>query len=920
MSIIGEAQNLSDDQCNDIFKVIPSVNAGIKDIAEKTREEIIFVQKQLLKELKVHPNSIEELKREILNHFRRSTVEPGLPVGLLTGEALGSQATQGVLNTFHHAGLMQTVGSGTTGELLNATQYRKNESTILHFKNHDMSFEDVLEYQRIIIGVNIHMLCISSQLIITKNHKKEWWYDLYKNIYNFSEESSDHFLRLYFDINYLYKFKVNLQDIIKKLETNGSGSNAAKVLICIPSPINKCIIDIYPVKNLMKEILVKNLDTDNKDIANAINDKNSSVLFLETIIKPNLSNIIVKGIPNIKKIFPVTLNTVSIISKIVKEPTESGEAKNSENTSVKEHKNSENTSVKEAKNSENKSVKEPKDGKNSENTSVKDPKNSENTSVKEHKNSENTIFEKDQDKKNIFRIWIDLIKIRTTGIPLVKLVTFLEEAKCIILNKKQRKHKLSAFEKADLDKNDILICKEGEKKNYIIAQFPENWEEKEDYKNPMDLFSDNVKNEVALSYINTINEIDGNWTIVYNGQVDEKSISKITEMVKSYNIEILNTNSNFMQIKMHENWEKNKYKTPEDFFVGLMEKEKLLADDFIRKEKLNGKIYPIYNYSKLYVAGVYNYAELVGNNLKEILSLDVVDSSKTICNSPHDIFHTFGIESARNFIAHTFFELIQNSGSYVNYRYTDFVADFMCNLSYLVAITSKGVIKHNRGALADATFQEPLTRFISSALFGGKENIESTSASIFTGTRMKLGTGYTQFALNNSVIDALKKVDISDLLVKDLKQLEEDENFTRVEQSMDYGEDNMFGDLDDINLSKTNFIVTNPVDILKIKKTFKGAPKGPIPEIRQILGYVPEFLEKIIEDVKETTKFENLPFIGHMNINSILKSVVKKISNKETEVQFFDTNFLRNNIKTHLNLEKDQDSVELGTNSNSHGV
>ena len=871
-----EPRNLTDEEIDFIFEDFPKIMAGFKDIAEKIRDEIINVNKLCLRDYKICPSMIIPLKRSIFHHFRRSVVEPGHPVGLLTGEALGSSSTQQVLNTFHQSGAKQSVGTGTTGELLNATQFRKTESTIVHFKNKSYSTEDIINYEKDLIGVTIYMLCTHTKIIKYENHNKEWWYNFYDKWIEKKSYRSNHFLRLYFNTNMLYKYRVTLLDVVKKLENNGGST---KTLVCVPSPINYGIIDIYPIKNLMNKVLKENIDKEDKeDSGGAINSKNSAVLFLDMCVKPNLSNIIIKGVAGIKKLFTISTPTITIIN--------SAELANI-------------------------------------------PANSDESTG-----------------NRVWTIWLDLIKIRNTCIPVQKLINFFHEIGCEIKNLAPKKTYLNAFDKADKEHDeDLLIVRKGQKQNYIELILPNLWDLKENFSSPMSYLSSNEKNEDDLIYIKLVKPLDSetkeeieesdsfseggstkkvysSWVfylnIEYEKEFTEKSFKTVLKLLETNKInvispEVLNYKKkiiSFNSIKgitkisvtMPDGWQLDKHKDPESFFKYIIEKEEELANIFTREEKLKGVIYPIYNYSKAYREGIYNHAELMGSNLKTLLSLKIIDSSKTISNSPHDILNCFGIESARNFIAHNFYDLIVSSDSYVNYRYTEFVADFMTSLGVIIAITSKGVVKHNRGCLADATFGEPLTRFISSALIGGKENVSSTSAAIFTGVRMKLGTGYPEFSLNNSVIDRLKGIDISDLFIKGLKDMKEDEDFSYSESKIVFGDEDVTDIFSDVDFSKINFIAKDAKDIIKkhLNEVLenKGAPKGPIPQTPRVFE-IPLFLQNIVKNtvVKEE---EVLPPLSISNIDEVIKRAEKESIKAEKVVKFIDSGLVINNIKKYL--------------------
>ncbi len=68
---------------------------------------------------------------------------------------------------------------------------------------------------------------------------EELWYDIHKLYYQTEYETCDWSIRLYFDIDMLYRYKLSLSSISKNIE------NSYCDCYCVFSPDNIGIIDIY---------------------------------------------------------------------------------------------------------------------------------------------------------------------------------------------------------------------------------------------------------------------------------------------------------------------------------------------------------------------------------------------------------------------------------------------------------------------------------------------------------------------------------------------------------------------------------------------------------------------------------------------------------------------------------------------------
>lgn len=294
-------RSLTDSEILDILTSIPKIVAGTPEVADKTRSEIsdnLFFQ---LKEIQIidNPDAISELKLHIHNSFLRSVITPGEPIGITCGEAIAAPLTQLNLNSFHAASSATSVGTDAFKELFNASANRKKELITLHFKDKKLSREEVLEYRRELIGITILELCLYNE-ILNSREEDEYWYQIYEKLFSKKLVKSNYFLRLHFDINALYKYKITLSDIISKIEEE---NDQLKTVICISSPISIGIIDIYCVTENMTKALQSNI----------ISDNNLSLIYLQQIIKPNLGQYTIKGIAGIKNLHPITISLTSLI-------------------------------------------------------------------------------------------------------------------------------------------------------------------------------------------------------------------------------------------------------------------------------------------------------------------------------------------------------------------------------------------------------------------------------------------------------------------------------------------------------------------------------------------------------------------------------------------------------------------------------
>lgn len=320
-------QKLNDGEIEDVVNQLPKFLAASAKVADKMREEVKNKLRLQLKDIEIvkTDESINKLKRMIVNQHYNSLVPPGEPVGIRAAEAMSQPTTQTALNAFHSAGSSSSStvasGIGAIRELYDAAKQRNVENCKIHFKNKDLTFEDIIDIRRKFVGVTVASILSKKEYKTYTQAEEPWWYSLYADVNNNVKykkvpvlpggDETLIFLRLHFKTLNLYEYNITLTDIANKLDNRG--------IICIPSPTHMGMIDIFIDSNIVTPVLAKTLFKRSREGYAITSDiDNTPLLFLQIAFVPRLSEIVVNGVPGITQIFPCP-EPVSIVSFIDKE-------------------------------------------------------------------------------------------------------------------------------------------------------------------------------------------------------------------------------------------------------------------------------------------------------------------------------------------------------------------------------------------------------------------------------------------------------------------------------------------------------------------------------------------------------------------------------------------------------------------------
>lgn len=301
-------RKLTSKELDEIIEVIPKVMAATKECGEFIRAQIQKNIKEQLRIISITPLGINDLKKEIERQFTASVADPGSCLGILASESLSSPLTQMSLSSFHSTGSFSMNAIGVEGikEIFNTSKERKVENNTVHFKNKDLYFDEVIKLRSELVGVTVKDLLsvMNKQEIVEFDdvHPRDvpFWEENYLKLSGKFKPEGTSFVRLYFDINKLYSYKILLQDVVHLLEGNKPQS-----VKCYPSPTYLGIIDVYPIIDQLELYL--------GELNKGLDPRISSIIFLKSIFLENLDKETVKGIPNIKYIFPQEVNVLASI-------------------------------------------------------------------------------------------------------------------------------------------------------------------------------------------------------------------------------------------------------------------------------------------------------------------------------------------------------------------------------------------------------------------------------------------------------------------------------------------------------------------------------------------------------------------------------------------------------------------------------
>lgn len=185
-------------------------------------------------------------------------------------------------------------------------------------------------------------------------------------------------------------------------------------------------------------------------------------------------------------------------------------------------------------------------------------------------------------------------------------------------------------------------------------------------------------------------------------------------------------------------------------------KDDSLPTAYALKEKVRGVL--IKGISKItQVIPVKRSDEIVilatGTDLKAVLEMDEVDTTRTVTNNIAEIAKVLGIEAARQAIIKEASKVIRDQGLEIDIRHIMFISDLMTTTGAIKGITRSGITGEKESVLARASFETPMTHITNASLTGEVDKLNSVVENVMLNQPVPLGTGLPD------LITSMKKVE-----------------------------------------------------------------------------------------------------------------------------------------------------------------
>jgi DNA-directed RNA polymerase beta' subunit len=130
-----------------------------------------------------------------------------------------------------------------------------------------------------------------------------------------------------------------------------------------------------------------------------------------------------------------------------------------------------------------------------------------------------------------------------------------------------------------------------------------------------------------------------------------------------------------------------------------------------------------------------------GNNLQELLQIDGMNHTYTICNDLYQIKKTLGLEAARFGFINEMKSIFDYYGIHITKHHYELLADCLMYKGKFMSADRNGINRRNTGPLTRASFEETFTMFMNAGALGEYDGLFGVSGNLIVGNQPDFGTG-----------------------------------------------------------------------------------------------------------------------------------------------------------------------------------
>ncbi|KAK3943726.1 hypothetical protein QBC46DRAFT_253490 [Diplogelasinospora grovesii] len=149
------------------------------------------------------------------------------------------------------------------------------------------------------------------------------------------------------------------------------------------------------------------------------------------------------------------------------------------------------------------------------------------------------------------------------------------------------------------------------------------------------------------------------------------------------------------------------------------------------------------------------FLDTQGTALREVLTVEGVDTKRTYTNDLWQVVDVFGIEAARSALMRELTQVLAFDGSYVNHRHLALLCDVMTYRGSIAAVTRHGINRADTGALMRCSFEETVEILLEAAAVGELDDCRGISENVMLGQMAPMGTGHFEVLLDPKMLETV---------------------------------------------------------------------------------------------------------------------------------------------------------------------
>lgn len=149
------------------------------------------------------------------------------------------------------------------------------------------------------------------------------------------------------------------------------------------------------------------------------------------------------------------------------------------------------------------------------------------------------------------------------------------------------------------------------------------------------------------------------------------------------------------------------------------------------------------------------YLDTSGSALRQVLTVEGVDATRTTSNDLWQVVDVFGIEACRTALLRELVNVLAFDGSYVNHRHMSLLVDIMTYRGTISAVTRHGINRADTGALMRCSFEETVEILLDAAATGELDDCRGISENVMLGQMAPMGTGSFDTFLDPKMLETV---------------------------------------------------------------------------------------------------------------------------------------------------------------------